>query len=345
MRRSILPTLEINGSFYSLQRPEYYRQWHDETPDDFVFALKGSRYITHMKKLRDIEAPLANYFASGVFNLRAKLGPILWQFPPNFRYDRERMARFFDLLPHDTARSAAPGAQARRAHERARTPRSRRATPLRHAVEIRHESFLDASFVDLLRERNIALVIAETAKRWPMTHDITADFVYMRLHGDKELYKSGYSNKALDRWAERIDAWHRGSEPTDAHKISGRKPPTSRRRDVYCYFDNTDVKLRAPVDAQTLMRKLGLQPGRAPFKVTSPAASAQIVERPMRTGRLELVLRACARKSRTPSFPLRRRLVRRAACLRRRRTLKAPRQAAVQRTDTRPARACRAQLA
>ena len=124
----ILPTLEINGSFYSLQRPEYYRQWHDETPDDFVFALKGSRYITHMKKLRDIEAPLANYFASGVFNLRAKLGPILWQFPPNFRYERERMARFFDLLPHDTARSAAPGAQARRAHERARTPRSRRAT-------------------------------------------------------------------------------------------------------------------------------------------------------------------------------------------------------------------------
>jgi uncharacterized protein YecE (DUF72 family) len=242
----IFPTLEINGSFYSLQRPEYYRQWHDETPPEFVFALKGSRYITHMKKLRDIEAPLANYFASGIFNLRAKLGPILWQFPPNFRYERERMARFFDLLPHDT-RAALRLARKRDARMKGRArlaiDEQRR---LRHAVEIRHESFVDASFVDLLRERNIALVIAETAKRWPMMTDITADFVYMRLHGDKELYKSGYSNKALDRWARRIRAWHRGG---------------SSPRDVYCYFDNTDVKLRAPVDAQTLMRKLRLPPG------------------------------------------------------------------------------------
>ncbi len=241
---SIFPTLEINGSFYSLQRPEYYRQWHDETPDDFVFALKGSRYITHMKKLRDIEAPLANYFASGVFELRGKLGPILWQFPPNFRYDRERMARFFDLLPHDT-NAALRLARKRdaRMKGRARLAIDQR-RPLRHAVEIRHESFVDDSFVELLREHGIALVVAETAKRWPMMLDITADFVYMRLHGDKELYKSGYSNKALERWAERIREWHRGS---------------ARPRDVYCYFDNTDVKLRAPADAQTLKRKLGLK--------------------------------------------------------------------------------------
>jgi uncharacterized protein YecE (DUF72 family) len=119
-------------------------------------------------------------------------------------------------------------------------------------VEIRHESFVDDSFVELLREHGIALVIAETAKRWPMMLDITADFVYVRLHGDKELYTSGYSNTALERWAERIRGWHRGS---------------SRPRDVYCYFDNTDVKLRAPVDAQTLMRKLGL-------KAPSPARRA-----------------------------------------------------------------------
>ena len=239
----VLPSLEINGSFYSLQRPEYYRQWHDATPPDFVFALKGSRYITHMKKLRDIEAPLANFFASGIFNLRAKLGPILWQFPPNFRYERERMARFFELLPRDTAvalrlarkRDARLKGRARLAIDEQR--------PLRHAVEIRHESFLDASFMELLRQQNVALVIAETAKRWPMPLDITADFVYMRLHGDKELYRSGYSSKALDRWAARIKTW-------------------SRRREVYCYFDNTDVKLRAPVDAQSLMRKLGLRPGR-----------------------------------------------------------------------------------
>jgi uncharacterized protein YecE (DUF72 family) len=236
----IFPTLEINGSFYSLQRPEYYRQWHDETPDDFVFALKGSRFITHMKKLRDIETPLANFFASGIFDLRAKLGPILWQFPPNFRYEHGRMASFFDLLPADThaalrlarKRDARLKGRARLAIDMQR--------PLRHAVEIRHESFLDASFLQLLRERGIALVIAETAQRWPMPLDITADFVYMRLHGDKELYRSGYGSKALDRWAQRIRQW-------------------SRSRDVYCYFDNTDVKLRAPVDARTLMRKLGMR--------------------------------------------------------------------------------------
>jgi uncharacterized protein YecE (DUF72 family) len=279
----ILPSLEINGSFYSLQRPEYYRQWHDETPADFVFALKGSRYITHMKKLRDIEAPLANYFASGVFNLGAKLGPILWQFPPNFRYERERMARFFDLLPQDTP-SALRLARKRDARMKGRSRLTIDASrPIRHAVEIRHESFVDASFVDLLRDRNIALVIAETAKRWPMMQDITADFVYMRLHGDKELYKSGYSDRALTRWAERIEAWQRGGEPQDAQKVSTRKPPTAKRRDIYCYFDNTDVKLRAPVDAQSLMRKLGLRPGNPPeFRptresratATAPAADA-----------------------------------------------------------------------
>jgi uncharacterized protein YecE (DUF72 family) len=119
------PTLEINGSFYSLQRPEYYREWHDATPADFVFALKGSRFITHMKKLRDIDAPLANYFASGVFELRRKLGPILWQFPPNFRYERERMARFFGLLPHDT-HAALRLARKRDARMKGRAPRRRR---------------------------------------------------------------------------------------------------------------------------------------------------------------------------------------------------------------------------
>jgi uncharacterized protein YecE (DUF72 family) len=250
----IFPTLEINGSFYSLQRPEYYRQWHDETPDDFLFALKGSRFITHMKKLRDIEAPLANFFASGIFNLRGKLGPILWQFPPNFRYERERMARFFDLLPADTS-AALRLARKRDARLKGRSRLAiDQQRPLRHAVEIRHESFLDASFVTLLRERNIGLVIAETAQRWPMPLDITADFVYMRLHGDKELYKSGYSSKALDRWAARIRTW-------------------SRLRDVYCYFDNTDVKLRAPVDAQTLMRKLGLPRGSG-FSLTASRETA-----------------------------------------------------------------------
>jgi uncharacterized protein YecE (DUF72 family) len=252
----VLPTIEINGSFYSLQYPDSYRRWCEDTPADFVFAVKGPRFITHMKKLKEVEAPLANFFASGVFNLGRKLGPILWQFPPNFRFDPVRLTKFFQLLPRDTA-SALKLARKRDARMNGRSRLAIDANrPLRHAIEVRHDSFCDPAFIELLRERRIALVIAETAQRFPMMHDITADFVYMRLHGDKELYRSGYSDRALDRWAKRITAWHRGSEPRGADKILERKPPTSTPRDVYCYFDNTDVKLRAPVDAQALIRKL-----------------------------------------------------------------------------------------
>jgi uncharacterized protein YecE (DUF72 family) len=235
-----MQTIEINGSFYSLQRPEYFQEWHDQTPDDFLFAVKGPRFITHMKKLRDVETPLANFLASGVFNLRRKLGPVLWQFPPNFRYDRARMARFFDLLPRDTEEAL----RIARKRDYRLKGRARLAIDakrdLRHAVEIRDDSFLDPSFMELLREHGIALVVAETAGLWPLVFELTADFVYMRLHGDKSLYKSGYSDRSLERWATRIEAW------------------AATERDVYCYFDNTDVKLRAPVDAQSLMRKLSI---------------------------------------------------------------------------------------
>jgi uncharacterized protein YecE (DUF72 family) len=265
-----LPVIEINGSFYSLQRPQSYASWYADTPADFMFTVKGPRYITHMRRLRDVEAPLANFLASGVFNLKEKLGPILWQFPPNFKYDPERFENFLKLLPHDTQSAAAVAHK----HDDWMKGRSQlkvdAARPMRHAVEIRHESFLEPSFVDLLREYQVALVIAETARTWPMTQDITADFVYMRLHGDKELYRSGYSDKSLDRWAKRISAWQKGSEPADAEKISSKKPPTRAARDVYCFFDNTDVKLRAPFDAQTLMGKLGMPlRGGAPQKRTS----------------------------------------------------------------------------
>ena len=259
-----LPAIEINGSFYSLQRPASYASWYADTPADFMFAVKGPRFITHMKRLRDVEAPLANFLASGLFNLKEKLGPILWQFPPNFKYDRERFEAFLRLLPHDTCTAA----MVARKHDDRMKGRSQLEVdaerPMRHAVEIRHESFLDPSFVALLRRYQVALVIAETARRWPMTEDITADFVYMRLHGDEELYRSGYSGKSLDRWAKRISAWQKGAEPADAHKISAQKPPTRAPRDVFCFFDNTDVKLRAPFDAQTLMGKLGIARGVRP---------------------------------------------------------------------------------
>ena len=257
---SVLTAIEINGSFYSLQLPKSYAKWYAETPNDFVFAVKGGRYISHMRRLKEVEKPLANFFASGIFNLREKLGPILWQFPPNFRYDRNRMRDFLDLLPKDTA-SAAVLARKRDAFMKGRTRLAideNRA--LRYAVEVRHDSFNDKSFIELLREYNVASVIAETARLWPMLEDITADFVYMRLHGDEELYRSGYSAKSLDRWAARIAAWHRGSEPPDAKKAAPSLKPAQQPRDVFCFFDNTDVKLRAPYDAQTLAKKLKVAP-------------------------------------------------------------------------------------
>lgn len=258
-----LPSIEINGSFYALQRPESYAAWYEATPSGFVFSVKGNRYITHILRLKDIEKPLANVFASGVFNLREKLGPFLWQFPPSFRFDPERIERFFKLLPHNTDQ-ALKLARRRDANMKGR---SRLAIdqnrPLRHAMEIRHSSFIDPAFVALLRQYNVALVVADTAGKWPYCEDVTSDFLYLRLHGDKELYASGYSDAALDRWAERIRAWSAGGEPDDAQRIAG-KSVALKSRDVYCYFDN-DIKVKAPFDARRLIEKLGLSEGLAPF--------------------------------------------------------------------------------
>ena len=251
-----LPVIEINGTFYSLQRPESFRRWYAETPDDFVFCVKGPRYVTDTRRLKDVGKPLANFFASGLFHLREKLGPLLWQLPPNFQFDAERIGRFLALLPHDTE-SAATLARQRDAFMKGRTRLAiDENRPLRHAMEVRHESFADPAFIDLLRRHKVALVIAESAKRWPMIQDVTANFIYMRLHGDKQLYRSGYSDASLTRWAQRIAVWHRGAEPPDARKVVPKRSPLKRRRDVYCFFDNTDVKLRAPFDAQSLLRKL-----------------------------------------------------------------------------------------
>ncbi len=251
-----LPTIEINGTFYSLQRPECFAAWRDETPAGFVFAVKGSRYLTHMLKLRNPNRPLANFFASGIFNLRGKLGPFLWQFPPNFGFNAERLEEFFDLLPRDTE-SALRLAWRRDARMHGRSCLSIDANrKLRHAIEIRHESFLDPAFVRLLRRHDIALVVADTAGKWPYREDVTSDFMYLRLHGDEELYVSGYSDAALDRWAARIRAWSRGDEPRDAVKIAPELAPPRRPRDVYCYFDN-DAKVHAPFDALKLIERVG----------------------------------------------------------------------------------------
>ncbi|MCW5660622.1 MAG: DUF72 domain-containing protein [Burkholderiaceae bacterium] len=255
----MLPTIEINGSFYSLQRPESYLAWHDDTPEDFVFAVKGPRYITHMLRLKGFEQALANFFASGPFALGAKLGPILWQFPPQLPYRPDRFAAFFAALPQDTEAGIALAKRRDRRLEGRSWLRVERHHALRHAVEIRHPTFIDAEFIELLREHGIALVVADTAGRWPLMEDLTAEFVYVRLHGDEELYASGYGDAALDRWAQRIDVWSRGAQVHDAQLVATHDAPR-RRRDVYCYFDN-DVKVHAPYDAARLAARLGVPTG------------------------------------------------------------------------------------
>jgi uncharacterized protein YecE (DUF72 family) len=248
-------TIEINGTHYSLQRPESFARWYDETPESFIFAVKGSRYITHLKQLKDIETPLANFFASGVLRLKDKLGPFLWQFSPRFKFDPSRLESFFALLPRDSEAAAALAkAHDRRLSDRAWT-RTECRQDLRHAIEIRHSSFLDPAFVRLLRRHAITLAFADSVE-WPYAEDLTADFVYLRLHGSEELYASGYSDEVLDRWAARIKLWARGLEPNDARLIApDMKPPRRSARDVFVYFDN-DAKVRAPFDARSLRRKL-----------------------------------------------------------------------------------------
>lgn len=258
-----MPSIELNGSFYALQRPESYAAWYEATPPDFVFSVKGNRYITHILRLRDVEKPLANVFASGVFNLREKLGPFLWQFPPTFRFEPERLEHFLSLLPQDTEQ-ALKLARTRYPRMKGRTRLAiDRNRPMRHAMEIRNTSFINPAFVELLRKYSVALVVADTAGKWPYCEDVTSDFMYLRLHGDKALYASGYSDSALYRWAERIRAWSRGDEPTDAQRIAGQSSK-AKSRDVYCYFDN-DIKVKAPFDARRLIDRLSLGAGLASF--------------------------------------------------------------------------------
>ncbi len=219
-----------------------------------MFAVKGSRLITHMLELRNAEQALANFFASGLLELGPKLGPVLWQFPPQLRYNAERFTEFFRLLPRTHGEAAA---LAKRHDERIdgramtevmKPARSR--TPVRHCVEVRHDSFVDPAFIALLRKHRIGFVVADTVA-WPLLVDVTADFVYCRLHGSEELYVSGYESEALQIWADRLVAWATGQcaeGPRACDKTLPAKP-----RDVYVYFDN-DAKVRAPFDALALQK-------------------------------------------------------------------------------------------
>jgi uncharacterized protein YecE (DUF72 family) len=231
-----LDSIELNGSFYSLQRPTSWRSWAAGTPEAFVFSVKGGRYLTHILRLRNARSALANFFASGVLALGPKLGPLLWQLPPNLAFDPDAVAAFFALLPRTTTAAAHLARETTLEEDRTDSkPGAHR--PLRHAMEVRHPSFDVPAFTALAREHDVAIVVADTAGRYPVIRELTADFVYVRLHGDEELYASGYTDEALDRWAGELAG----------HLEAG--------RDVYAYFDN-DAKVRSPIDAMALTERV-----------------------------------------------------------------------------------------
>ena len=234
-------SIELNGTFYSLKSPTVFERWVRETPPrDFTFAVKGGRFITHNLKLRNAERSLGNFFASGVLALGTKTGPFLWQLPGTYRFDAERLDGFMRQLP----RSAREAETVALRHD----DRLRRGAlvdaavdvPYRHAFEVRHPTYFHDEFYAVLREHRCAFVVADTAGKFPYAEEVTADFVYVRLHGSRELYASGYTDAELDDWAKRIDRW---------------RDPKRGGRDVYVYFDN-DIKVHAPYDAMRLAERV-----------------------------------------------------------------------------------------
>ncbi|HEY2350975.1 MAG TPA: DUF72 domain-containing protein [Candidatus Acidoferrum sp.] len=247
-------SIEINGTFYSLQRPTSFERWAAATPDDFVFSVKAPRFITHIRRLKDAQSPVANFLASGIFRLGAKLGPILWQLPPNFQYKPELLEQFLKLLPHNTDEAAVLAKQRDSWLKGREAPKADATRPMRHAIEIRHSSFATPEFINLLRKYDVSLVCADTVE-WPRLMDVTSDFMYCRLHGSEVLYASGYDDAALDQWTTRVAAWARGGEPEDAERVIKEKAAKRPARDVFVYFDN-DAKVRAPFDAKSLTERI-----------------------------------------------------------------------------------------
>jgi uncharacterized protein YecE (DUF72 family) len=232
-------SLEVNGTFYSRQRRTSFETWAAAVPGDFVFALKGPRFITHLKKLSDVATPLANFYASGVLALGRRLGPCLWQLPPNLGFDADRMTTFFAQLPRTAGEAAtlAAGHDDRVPQDQALTTTAEPGHRIRHTVEVRHETFRDPAFYALLRRHDVGLVIADNPGKWPVIEELTTDFTYVRLHGHEELYASGYDDQALDAWAARVLGW------------------AAQGQDVYVYCDN-DAKVRAPYDAIGLLARV-----------------------------------------------------------------------------------------
>lgn len=255
-------SIEVNGTFYSLQKPKIFEKWHDETPPGFSFAIKAPKYITHERRLKDIATPVANFLASGILALKDKLGPLLWQLPPHLPYDVVRIKAFLEGLPHTTKDAVKIAGN----HSEWMAERCYLETdidrPLRHALEVRHHSYVNDEFLSLMKEHKVAIVIGDTAGKWPMIEHITGSMIYIRLHGDEELYPKGYTKQALKSWAAKI------------------ADISAQVESVYVFCDS-DFKIAAPMDAKHLMNHLEINWAPTPMakpalkEATKPAAKSK----------------------------------------------------------------------
>jgi len=225
-----LTAIEINGTFYRSQSPESFRKWRDTTPDGFVFSIKGHRAVVNSRKLAEAAEPVDWFFKSGVLELGDKLGPILWQFAPFKKFDPDDIGGFLKLLPRNTG-----------------------GRPVKHVVEVRHESFLVPQFTALLRDHNVAVVYADSDD-YPAIADVTADFVYARLQRSREQNETGYPAAELDQWAGRARVWASGGTPQDLPRFDKKAAPKTKRP-VFVYFIS-GAKVRAPAAAMALIERV-----------------------------------------------------------------------------------------
>ena len=226
-----LTSIEINGTFYRTQTPKTFRKWASETPEGFVFAVKGPRYAVNRRVLAEAGDSIKRFLDSGVTELGSRLGPLLWQFTPYKKFDEADFGKFLELLPATFDGHT-----------------------MRHVVEVRHDSFKTPSFIAQARYFRVAVVYAEHDK-YPEIADVTADFIYARLQKGKDSIKTGYPPKALDAWAKRVTTWVEGREPADLPRVAGPAPKTNSR-DVFVYFIH-EGKIRAPAAAAALIERTG----------------------------------------------------------------------------------------
>jgi uncharacterized protein YecE (DUF72 family) len=225
-----LTSIEVNGTFYRTQSRDTYRKWASEVPEQFIFSLKGPRYAVNRRVLKEAGDSIKRFLDSGITELGTHLGPLLWQFAPTKKYDEADFGGFLELLP-----------------------KTFDGRPLRHVVEVRHDSFKTAAFIALLRSFEIPVVFAEH-DTYPAIADITGDFVYARLQKGSEKLKAGYPPKALDGWAARAETWAQGSEPKDLPRVAGASTK-KQTRDAFIYFIH-EAKVRAPAAAMALIERL-----------------------------------------------------------------------------------------